>query len=153
MEGLWQLSLTPLFRTQELRETLDSSWEVERWQSVQMYVLSLLYLHFLTKKMKELDLVFSEVPYTALSLSFPTHTHAHPLGAHSHLPTPYTHTHTHTRTHTWCSFTSPHIGSHWSSRPECVLLSLSSLYEKAFLTPAPLSSLILLTLSIQLGAL
>lgn len=151
MEGLWQLSLTPLFRTQELRETLDSSWEVERRQSVQMYVLSLLYLHFLTKKMKELDLVFSEVHYTALSLSFPTHTHTHPLGAHSHLPTPYTHTHT--RTHTWCSFTSPHIGSHWSSRPECVLLSLSSLYEKAFLTPAPLSSLILLTLSIQLGAL
>ena len=153
MEGLWQLSLTPLFRTQELRETLDSSWEVERQQSVQMYVLSLLYLHFLTKKMKELDLIFSEVPYTALSLSFPTHTQAHPLGAHSHLPTPYTHMHTHTHTHTWCSFTSPHIGSHWSSCPECVLLSLSSLYEKAFLTPAPLSSLILLTLSIQLGAL
>ena len=52
MEGLWQLSLTPLFRTQELRETLDSSWEVDRQQSVQMYVLSLLYLHFLTKKME-----------------------------------------------------------------------------------------------------
>lgn len=31
---------------------LDSSWEVERRQSVQMYVLCLLYLHFLTKKMK-----------------------------------------------------------------------------------------------------
>ena len=50
---------------------LDSSWKVERWQSVQMYVLCLLYLHFLTKKMEELGLIFSEVPYTALSLSFP----------------------------------------------------------------------------------
>ena len=58
MEGLWQLSLTPLFRTQESRETLDSSWEVERWPSVQMHVLSLFYLHFLTKKMEALDLIF-----------------------------------------------------------------------------------------------
>ena len=76
-----------------------------------MYVLSLLYLHFLTKKMKELDLIFSEVPYTALSLSFPTHTQAHPLGAHSHLPTPYTHKHTHTHTHTHVVLI--HISPHW----------------------------------------
>ena len=127
MEGLWQLSLTPLFRTQELRETLDSSWEVERRQSVQMYVLSLLYHHFLTKKMKELDLVFSEVHYTALSLSFPTHTHTHPLGAHSHLPTPYTHTRA--RVHT--------LGAH-SHLPTLVHTGLPA--QNVFSFPSPAST-------------